>query len=121
MTKTIFYILLYALFNVAGAALIKLQLKGRSLVSLTDWLGLINLPFIAAFGLIIISALTLFKALSINQFSLIIPIATGINFMLTILVGYYLFNDKLSFLSFVGFLLIIGGILILSLTNYSNA
>lgn len=119
--KTIFYLVLYALFNVSGAALIKLQLRGKSLVTLSDWISLINLPFVIAFGLIMVSALTLFKALSINNFSFVIPIATGINFMLTVLVGYYLFHDKISLLGLAGYLLIIGGILLLSLTNYSNA
>ena len=118
MSKTILYILLYAALNVSGAALIKWQLKGRSLDTFVEWLRLVlNVTFIAAFILIILSALAFFKALSTNSFSIIIPIATGINFILTIVVGYYLFQDKLSFLSFVGFVLIIGGIILLSLNN----
>ena len=122
MTKTILYILLYAAFNVSGAALIKWQLQGRSLESINEWLKLmVNIPFMAAFLLIVLSALAFFKALSTNSFSLIIPIATGINFILTIGVGYYLFQDRLSILSFVGFILIISGIILLSLTNQAHA
>src|SRR5690606_22899884 len=122
MTKTIAYILLYAAFNVSGAAIIKWQLKGKSLDTLNKWLKLmLNLPFILAFLLIVLSALSFFKALSTNSFTLIIPIATGINFILTIAVGYYLFQDKLSIISFVGFVLIIGGIIILSFNNQSYA
>jgi multidrug transporter EmrE-like cation transporter len=122
MTRTILYILLYAAFNVSGAALIKWQLKGKSLETLNEWLKLMfNLPFIMAFLLIIFSALAFFKALSTNSFSLIIPIATGINFILTIGVGYYLFQDRLSMLSFIGFILIISGIIVLSLNNQSHA
>lgn len=120
IVKTVFYIFLYALFNVSGAALIKYQLRGKSLQNVTDWLSLINIPFIGAFGLIIISALALFKALSLNNFSLVVPIATGLNFILTVCTGYYIFHDKLSILSFIGFILIISGIVLLSLTNYSN-
>lgn len=122
MSKTILYILLYAAFNVSGAALIKWQLKGKSLETLGEWLRLVlNLPFIAAFLLIVFSALAFFKALSTNSFSLIIPIATGINFILTIGVGYYLFQDRLSMLSFVGFILIITGIIVLSINNQAHA
>lgn len=118
MTRTILYILLYAAFNVSGAALIKWQLKGKSLETINEWLKLmLNLTFIAAFFLIVLSALAFFKALSTNSFSIIIPIATGVNFILTIAVGYYLFQDKLSLLSFIGFILIIGGIILLSLNN----
>lgn len=118
MTRTILYILLYAAFNVSGAALIKWTLKGKTLETLSEWLKLVlNITFIAAFFLIILSALAFFKALSTNAFSIIIPIATGVNFILTIAVGYYLFQDKLSMLSFVGFILIISGIILLSLNN----
>jgi multidrug transporter EmrE-like cation transporter len=122
MARTLLYILLYAACNVTGAALIKWQLKGRSLDTFRQWLNLMwNLPFIMAFLLIVFSALAFFKALSTNSFSLIIPIATGINFMLTIGVGYLLFQDRLSWLSFIGFTLIISGIIVLSLNNQAHA
>lgn len=122
MKNSIIYILLYAALNVSGAALIKWQLRGKTLDSLAEWLKLmLNGPFIAAFLLITLSALAFFKALSTNNFSLIIPIATGINFVLTIAVGYYLFQDKLSMLSFLGFLLIMGGIVLLSLNSQAHA
>lgn len=118
MTRTIFYILLYATLNVSGAALIKWQLKGKTLESINEWLKLVlNFSFVLAFILIVFSALAFFKALSTNSFSIIIPIATGVNFILTIAVGYYLFQDKLSLLSFMGFILIISGIILLSLNN----
>jgi|SRR5690606_4060209 len=121
MIKTIAYVLLYAALNVSGAALIKWELRGRSLDTLGEWLKfMINLPFIAAFLLIVFSALAFFKALSTNSFSMVIPISTGINFILTIVLGHYLFQDKLSMLSFVGFVLIISGILVLGLNNQVN-
>lgn len=121
MTRTLIYIMLYAALNVSGAALIKWQLKGKSLESVSEWLRLIlNLTFVAAFVLIILSALAFFKALSTNSFSIIIPIATGINFILTIVVGYYLFQDKLSALSFLGFALIIAGIILLSINTKAH-
>jgi multidrug transporter EmrE-like cation transporter len=82
---------------------------------------LLNIPFIAAFLLIVASALALFKALSTNSFSFIIPVATGINFLLTVAAGYFLFQDRLSFFSFLGFTLIIGGVIILSLNNQVHA
>jgi len=122
MLKSILYILLYAAFNVSGAALIKWQLKGKSLTTLGDWLGfMFNIYFVLAFVMIILSALSLFKALSTNNFSLVIPIATGINFVLTIIIGYYFFQDKLSIASFLGFILIISGIVVLSLNTQTHA
>ncbi|MDN3688882.1 hypothetical protein [Cyclobacterium jeungdonense] len=122
MTRSILYILLYAALNVSGAALIKWKLKETSLETLEEWVKLVlNITFISAFLLIILSALAFFKALSLNSFSITIPIATGLNFSLTIVVGYFLFQDKLNMLSFVGFLLIISGIIVLSLNNSANA
>jgi multidrug transporter EmrE-like cation transporter len=122
MSKTISYIILYAVLNVSGAALIKLQLRGRTLSSINEWFTfVINIPFITAFALIMFSALALFKALSTNNFSFIIPLATGVNFILTIVVGYYLFQDRLSPASLLGFVLIIVGIMVLSLNNPANA
>ncbi|HEX9152583.1 MAG TPA: hypothetical protein VF842_10900 [Flavobacterium sp.] len=118
MIRTLLYIFLYAALNVSGAAIIKMQLKDKTLTTLSEWfLFLLNLPFIGAFLMIIFSALALFKALSTNNFSLIIPLSTGVNFILTIVVGYYLFQDKLSVVSFLGFILIISGIIVLSLNN----
>lgn len=122
MFQTLFYILLYAVLNVSGAALIKWQLKGKLLYSINEWIQLFgNLPFIVAFLLIVASALALFKALSTNNFSTIVPIATGVNFLLTIAVGYFLFQDKLSLFSFLGFVLIISGVVILSMNNHEHA
>lgn len=122
MQLTIFYILVYATFNVCGAAIVKLQLKHIKLAGWQDWVSLFsNGHFVVAALFIIFSALAMFKALSGSQFSFVIPIATGINFLLTVVVGYYLFQDRLSFGSYVGLLFIIAGILILSLNNQAQA
>jgi multidrug transporter EmrE-like cation transporter len=107
---------------VTGAALIKWQLRNRTLTDINEWLlFVLNVPFVVAFLFIVFSALALFKALSTNEFSLIIPLATGINFILTIVVGYYFFQDKLPLSSFLGFILIISGIVILSLNSQPHA
>lgn len=122
MQKTIFYIFLYATLNVCGAAIVKRQLKQMKLTVLQDWFHFIfNVQFVVAASFIIFSALALFKALSGNQFSFVIPLATGINFLLTVLVGYFLFEDRLSLMSYVGFMLIIAGVVILSLNNQAHA
>jgi multidrug transporter EmrE-like cation transporter len=118
MIKTISYCLLYAIFNVSGAALIKLKLKGYVLIGIKNWIDfLMNMQVVLAFILIFASALVMFKALSTSAFSFTIPIATGINFALTIIAAYFIFKDKLNFLSFIGFGLILSGIVLLSLNN----
>ncbi|MFD3002760.1 hypothetical protein ACFS7Z_20480 [Pontibacter toksunensis] len=118
----ILYTIIYATLSVSGVSLIKWQLNERKLDTLDEWISFaFNFYFVIASLLIVLSWLVLFKALSTNSLSLIIPIATGFNFILTICVGYYLFHDKLSLVSFVGFVMIIGGIVILSLNNQAHA
>ena len=118
MVRTIAFCFFYALLNVSGAAIIKWKLKGIVLNELKHWIAfLFNYQVIAAFALIFISALVLFKALSSGQFTFIIPVAIGINFILTVIAGCFIFKDQVNLVSFVGFALILSGIIILSLNN----
>jgi multidrug transporter EmrE-like cation transporter len=122
MIRTISFCLLYALLNVTGAAIIKWKLKNKQLTTFSDWINfLLNYKVIAAFLIIFLSSLVLFKALSASDFSFVIPVVNGINFALTILVGYFLFKDHLNFLSIVGFFLILSGIMLLAFNNTSHA
>jgi multidrug transporter EmrE-like cation transporter len=119
---TIFYCLLYSILNVSGAALIKLKLKGQVLTAFMDWVQfLLNIQVILAFIFIFTSALVMFKALSSAPFSFTVPVATGINFALTLTVGHFIFKDQLNLLSFFGFTLILSGIILLSLNYYQHA
>ena len=122
MLKASFYCALYALLNVSGASLIKWNLKGKLLSSLKEWINFfLNFQVITALGLIFISMLVVFKALSTANFTFVIPVSTGINFILTIIVGYYVFKDPLNFISFLGFGLIISGIILLSINSLHHA
>jgi multidrug transporter EmrE-like cation transporter len=120
--KAIVFCFFYALLNVSGAALIKWKLKGRALNAFGDWIQfLLNIQVIGAFALIFVSALVLFKALSAGNFTFIIPVSAGINFVLTVIAGYYIFKDQLNMASFIGFGLIISGIILLSINNAHHA
>jgi len=122
MIKAIFFCSLYALLNVSGAAIIKWKLKGRVLSSFNDWFQfLLNVQVIGAFVIIFVSALVMFKALSTANFTFVIPVSAGINFVLTIIAGYYIFRDQLNLASFIGFALIISGIILLSINNAQHA
>ncbi|HET6996616.1 MAG TPA: hypothetical protein VFI06_16590 [Chitinophagaceae bacterium] len=122
MMKAVLYCALYALLNVSGAAIIKWNLKGKTLSSFNQWLNmLLNVQVICAFALIFVSMLVIFKALSSANFTFVIPVSAGINFILTVIAGYYIFKDQLSLASFVGFTLIISGILLLSINSTQHA
>ncbi len=122
MIKAIFFCFLYAIFNVTGAAIIKWNLKGKVLNEFSQWINfLLNVQVIGAFSLIFISALVIFKALSTADFTFVIPVSAGINFVLTLIAGYYIFKDKINFVSYIGFTLILSGIILLSLNNARHA
>lgn len=122
MIKAVLFCFLYALLNVSGAAIIKWKLKGRALGSFNEWFNfLLNVQVIGAFVIIFVSALVMFKALSTANFTFVIPVSAGINFILTIIAGYYIFKDQLNIASFVGFTLIISGIILLSINNAHHA
>jgi len=122
MMKAVLYCALYALLNVSGAAIIKWNLKGKVLSTLNDWINLLlNIQIIGAFALIFVSMLVIFKALSAANFTFVIPVSAGINFVLTIIAGYFIFKDHLTMISFIGFALIISGILLLSLNSTQHA
>jgi multidrug transporter EmrE-like cation transporter len=122
MIKTIFSCFCYAALNVFGTALIKFKLKNTKLNHITDWVSFVfTSHVIVAFIFIFISALVMFKVLSTVSLSSAIPIATGLNFILTLVIGYYFFGDQLNLNSFIGFSLIFIGIIILSLNNQQYA
>ncbi len=122
MIKAIIFCFFYALLNVSGAGLIKWKLKGRVLNEMSDWIKfLFDIQVIGAFALIFCSALILFKALSAGNFTFIIPVSAGINFILTVIAGYYIFKDHINMASFIGFALIISGIIILSINTAQYA
>ncbi len=122
MIKAIIFCFFYAVLNVTGAAIIKWNLKGKALNEFTQWVKfLLNIQVIGAFSLIFVSALVMFKALSTADFSFVIPVSAGINFVLTLIAGYYIFKDKINFVSFIGFALILSGIILLSINNARHA
>lgn len=122
MIKAVIYCFFYAMLNVSGAAIIKWKLKGRALNAFSDWIQfLLNIQVIGAFVIIFASALVMFKALSAANFTFVIPVSAGINFILTVIAGYYIFKDQLNLASFIGFALIISGIILLSINNAHHA
>jgi uncharacterized membrane protein len=122
MIKAVAFCFFYSLLNVTGAVIVKWRLRGKALSSFGDWIHfLIAVQILFAFVLIFISALILFKALSIGKFTQIIPISVGINFILTVLAGNFVFEDKLGVYTFLGFGLIILGIILVTLNAPNHA
>jgi len=106
--------LLYAIFNVAGAAIIKNKLLLGSIENFKEFLFfLLDFKIILAMLFIFISMFFSIKALSLDKFSLVIPILTGINFLVTVAVGYFFFKDELALTGYLGILFIIVGIYLL--------
>lgn len=108
--------ILYAIFNVAGAAIIKHKLLLGSIENFKEFiLFLFDFKIILAMIFIFISMFFSIKALSLDKFSLIVPILTGINFLITVTVGYLFFKDELALTGYLGILFIVLGIYLLGL------
>ena len=119
MIGTIWVVILcfiYAICNVTGATLIKSEIGSSNLSVLRDYISfLFTARVLAGFIIISISALIIIKALSMERFSFVIPTAQGVNFALTVLVGYFVFGDQLKFGSYAGLLLILAGIVLMGI------
>ena len=114
MNNIYFFSFLYAVFNVTGAAIIKNKLMLLDGITLKEFLiFLIDAKIVIAIFFIFISMFFSIKALSMNDFSSVIPVLTGINFLVTVLVGFLFFNDVLTLSGYVGILFIILGIYLL--------
>jgi multidrug transporter EmrE-like cation transporter len=114
----VIYSIVYAALNVSGAALIKTELKSTQLNGMSEYFFfLFRWRVMSGFAVVFISALVLIKALSIAKISLVNPVATGVNFMFTLAVGYFLFNERITLAHYVGLILILTGILIISVAE----
>jgi len=108
----------YSLLAIVGVTLIKVEILKHNLQNGPDFLRfLLTWRVVTGFLVIFLSALIQIKLLSIWRFSHVIPATMGIYFILTILVGILIFNDKLTLIYFFGFMLILSGILVISLIS----
>lgn len=117
----IFLCTLYAGLNVAGASTIKAALAGRALNSVADYVSfLFYWKTIFGLGFIFLSALVVFKALSIAKMTYILPISTGINFLMIFAIGVLVFREEQSWQSYAGAALVLAGILLMSIKSQAN-
>ena len=113
--KIILFSTLYAMFNVLGAAIIKNKLLSHKILKFSDFVVfLMEAKILVAIFFIFISMFFSIKALSISSFSSVIPLMTGINFIITLMVGALFFKDQLGFPGYVGIFMILLGIILIS-------
>lgn len=108
----------YAGLNVAGAGTIKAALTGRVLNSVMDYVSfLFYWKTILGLSFVFLSSLVVFKALSISKFTYILPVSTGINFILVFLLGIFVFQEQHSWTSYIGAALVLAGIFMLGMNR----
>ena len=116
ISKFTLYATLYAVFNVAGATLIKHKLGASSVSSVRDFiLFLMSAQTILALCLIVVSMFFSIKVLSLASFSAAVPYLTGINFILTLMVGIFIFSERLIPIGYIGVFLIFIGVVCVSM------
>lgn len=112
--NVILFSLLYAIFNVTGAAIIKDKLITVKISGFQDFvLFLIDPRIMLALIFIFFSMFFSIKALSMASFSSVIPLMTAINFLITVAVGALLFKDQLTVPGYLGLVLILSGVFLL--------
>ena len=102
--------------SVLGATLIKSRVNGYGLNQAGDYLRFLFEPkVLTGMFVIFLSALILFKALSVGDFNFVIPLSAAVNFILTAIIGTFFFQEKAGWTTFGGIALILGGIILLNI------
>ena len=116
ISKFTLYAILYAVFNVAGATIIKHKLGTSSVSNVRDFiLFLMSAQTILALCFIFVSMFFSIKVLSLASFSAAVPYLTGINFILTLMVGIFVFGERLIPIGYIGVILIFIGVVFVSM------
>lgn len=106
---------LYALLNTSAALIMKIKLINHRISGPASFFYFLMDPkIICALLLLIVSMFVSLKTLSLAEFSFVIPLTTAINFIFTVLIGIYFFDDTLVAASYVGLALILSGVFILA-------
>lgn len=109
------YSLGYAVFNVIGATIVKTNLPKSGISSGYEFfIFLLNPVVIIALLFIFVSMFFGIKALSIGSFTAAAPYLTGINFVLTVIVGMLYFGERLNIFGYCGIVAIFFGIVMVS-------
>ena len=110
------YVFFYALFNVSGVSLLKKNVSGSIFNNIQSYLYFLCSPqILLAFALIFISLFFALRALTMTSIVIFNPLAIGINFIITISFGIFLFNDHISITNTIGIFFILFGIILVSL------
>jgi drug/metabolite transporter (DMT)-like permease len=113
MPEKIILAFLYALFNAAGASLIKSQIAGQKFETAFDYIkAFLNYKVIGGFGIIFLSVLAMFKLLTLAKLSFVVPVSTAMNFVITLVFATVFFNEKPTWTTIVALALILSGIIL---------
>ena len=105
----------YAILNVSGTALIKNAVVGSDLNSIRSYIyTLFELKVMTGILLNFSSMLIMMKALSLEKFTYVFPVAIGINFAITVIIGYIVFGEEVDINLLFGLLFIMAGIILMS-------
>lgn len=119
----IFLSFVYAFMNVVGATLIKIEInKGHQLNSVGDYINLLfTVRVVSGFAIILLATMALFKALSMANYSMVVPISAGFNFIVTALAAAVVLKENINLTTIIAYAIILAGITLLSFANNSAA
>jgi multidrug transporter EmrE-like cation transporter len=121
ITTIVLLCLLSACFQVMGTSLIKTAITKTPIASVKDYIPfLLQLNVILALGFVFIAALVMFKALSFGSISLVTPIFTAINFVFTLAVGRFVFDEPIGWVKLTGISVIVIGVFLVANSEKIN-
>jgi drug/metabolite transporter (DMT)-like permease len=111
-------IAIYIAATVGGLVLLKLGTGVGSPISLADGRLVLNISALALLGIIVYGVSFLLYIVLISKFNLsyIVPLTTGIVYVLIFVTSYFIFKESFTPLKIIAVIMIMGGVVLLNST-----
>ena len=113
------YILIavYLIFSLAGVFLFKIGCQKEFLVSVSTGIFSLNISLISIIGLLCYVCSFLMYMFLISKFDMtyIVPVTTGITYILTFILAVLIFKESVTVNKVIGSVLILAGVLVINM------
>lgn len=108
---------LYLTFSLGGVFLFKIGCQKEFIISFSSGIFSMNISLMSIFGLLsyVVSFLLYMLLISKNEMTYIVPVTTGITYILTFILAVLLLKETISVNKLLGSALILIGVIIINL------
>ena len=110
-------IIIYAIVSVSGLTLVKLGSENPLNLEISRNYFSVNVGWVTILGLLlyIVSFLMYMKLVAQNSLTYLMPVSQGVVYVITLLVSLFILHEKMALHQWVGWLLILGGLVLMNL------